>query len=125
MKKNNTSTFEWLNENSRKFLSRGYLDEGVTPEKRIRFIAEHAEKLLKKKGFADKFYGYMAKGYYSLSTPVWANFGLKKGLPISCFSSHLSDNMADILFTHAEVGMFSKFGGGTAGYFGALRARGT
>jgi ribonucleoside-diphosphate reductase alpha chain len=120
-----TPPIEWLNENSRKFLSRGYLTEGVTPEERIAFIAKTAEKILKKKGFADKFYSYMAKGYYSLSTPVWANFGLKKGLPISCFSSHISDNMADILFTHAEVGMFSKYGGGTAGYFGELRGRGS
>jgi ribonucleoside-diphosphate reductase alpha chain len=119
-----TAQFNWLNENSRKFLSRGYLSEGVTPEERIRTIAETAEKLLKKKGFADKFYNYMGKGYYSLSTPVWANFGTKKGLPISCFASHISDNMADILFTHAEVGMFSKYGGGTAGYFGDLRPRG-
>ncbi len=124
MNKTSAPTIEWLNENSRKFLSRGYLSEGVTAEERIRTIAENAEKILKKKGFADKFYGYMAKGYYSLSTPVWANFGTNKGLPISCFASHISDNMADILFTHAEVGMFSKYGGGTAGYFGDLRGRG-
>jgi ribonucleoside-diphosphate reductase alpha chain len=32
--------------------------------------------------------------------------------------------MGQILFTQAEVGMMSKFGGGTAGYFGALRGRG-
>lgn len=125
MKQQTQPTITWLNENSRKFLSRGYLTEGVTPEERIRFIAETAEKILKKKGFADKFYGYMAKGYYSLSTPIWANFGLKKGLPISCFASHISDNMSEILYTHAEIGMFSKYGGGTAGYFGDLRARGT
>lgn len=99
--------------------------EGTTPEQRIRFIADNAEKILQKKGFADKFYSYMAEGYYSLSTPIWANFGLEKGLPISCFASHIGDTMADILYTHAEVGMFSKYGGGTAGYFGALRGRGT
>ncbi len=125
MKQKTAPKITWLNENSRTFLNRGYLTEGVTPEKRIRYIAETAEKILKKKGFADKFYGYMAKGYYSLSTPVWANFGLQKGLPISCFASHISDNMADILYTHAEIGMFSKYGGGTAGYFGDLRGRGT
>lgn len=122
---NNLPTIEWLNENSRLFLSRGYLTEGMTAEERIKFIAENAERILKKPGFAEKFYGYMAKGYYSLSTPIWANFGLKKGFPISCFASHISDNMADILYTHSEIGMFSKYGGGTAGYFGELRPRGT
>lgn len=115
---------KWLNENSRIFLSRGYLAEGVTPEQRIRSIADHAERILGIEGFADKFYGYMEKGYYSLSSPVWANFGTDKGLPISCFGSWLPDNMGGILYTQAEVGMMSKFGGGTSGYFGELRHRG-
>lgn len=116
---------KWLNEQSRKFLARGYLSEGQTAEDRIRFIAERAEHILKKPGFANKFYDYMSKGYFSLASPIWSNFGLKKGLPISCFSSYIDDTMADIMFTQAEVGMMSKFGGGTAGYFGKLRPRGT
>lgn len=115
---------KWLNENSRNFLSRGYLTEGITPEQRIRVIAETAESILEIEGFADKFYGYMEKGYYSLSSPVWANFGINKGLPISCFGSYLPDNMGGILYTQSEVGMMSKFGGGTSGYFGDLRHRG-
>lgn len=115
---------EWLNENSRKFLENGYLPEGQTAEEKIRFIADKAEEILGKPGFADKFYGYMSEGFYSLSSPVWANFGLDKGLPISCFSSYIGDNMGQILHSAAEVGMMSKFGGGTSGYFGALRERG-
>lgn len=115
---------QWLNENSRKFLAKGYLKEGQSAEERIRFIADKAQEILGMDGFADKFYGYMSKGYYSLSTPVWSNFGLQKGLPISCFGSYLGDDMGQILYTQAEVGMMSKFGGGTSGYFGALRPRG-
>ena len=115
---------KWLNEHSRQFLSRGYLTEGVTPEARVRFIADTAEEILGIDGFADKFYGYMDKGYYSMSSPIWSNFGIDKGLPISCFGSHLQDNMGGILYTQAEVGMMSKFGGGTSGYFGDLRHRG-
>lgn len=115
---------KWLNEHSRNFLSRGYLTEGVTPEERVRFIADKAEEILEIEGFADKFYGYMEKGYYSMSSPIWSNFGISKGLPISCFGSHLTDNMGGILYTQAEVGMMSKFGGGTSGYFGDLRPRG-
>ncbi|MCI5051224.1 MAG: ribonucleoside-diphosphate reductase subunit alpha [Candidatus Pacebacteria bacterium] len=114
----------WLNENSRTFLERGYLLPGVSAEDRIREIAETAEKILEKPGFADKFYDYMSKGYYSLSSPVWANFGHERGLPISCFGSYLADDMGSILSTQAEVGMMSKMGGGCSGYFGALRHRG-
>ena len=114
----------WLNENSRKFLAKDYINDGSTAEERIRFIANHAEKILGIDGFSDKFYGYMEKGYYSLATPVWVNFGFAKGLPISCFGSYVGDTMGDILYTTAEVGMMSKKGGGTSAYFGDLRPRG-
>src|SRR5690625_4808587 len=115
---------KWLNEHSRAFLEGGYLTEGVTPEQRVKIIADTAEEILEIDGFSDKFYGYMEKGYYSLSSPVWSNFGTDKGLPISCFGSNIDDNMGNILFSQAEVGMMSKFGGGTSGYFGNLRHRG-
>ena len=115
---------KWLNEYSRKFLAGGYIKDG-TPEQRIRDIAEHAERLLKIDGFADKFYGYMSEGFYSLATPVWTNFGTERGLPISCFGSYIGDSMGEIMYTLAEVGMMSKFGGGTSGYFGDVRHRGS
>ena len=114
----------WLNENSKNFLSKGYLTKGVTPEQRIKVISQRAEEILNIKGFADKFYSYMEKGFYSLSSPIWANFGIKKGLPISCFGSYISDNMSSILYTLSEAGMMSKYGGGTSGFFGELRHRG-
>jgi ribonucleoside-diphosphate reductase alpha chain len=116
--------FYWLNEDSRTFLSRGYLSKGETPEQRIRDIAETAEKYLGIQGFADKFYDYMSRGYYSLASPVWANYGKKRGLPVSCFGSFIDDNMESILYGVAENGMLMKNGGGTSGYFGAVRHRG-
>lgn len=116
--------FYWLNKQSRLFLERGYLSEGVSPETRYREISNTAEKILKIKGFSDKFYSYLARGFYSLSTPVITNYGNERGLPVSCFSSYLSDKMSSILYKTAEVGMMSKLGGGTSGYFGDLRPRG-
>ncbi|HEY0979873.1 MAG TPA: ribonucleoside-diphosphate reductase subunit alpha [Candidatus Paceibacterota bacterium] len=114
----------WLNENSRKFLSKGYLVGNITAEERIREIAEIAEKYLQKPGFADKFYDYMSRGFYSLASPIWSNYGQTRGLPISCFGSYVGDDMSRILYTHAEVGMMTKNGGGTSVYLGALRPRG-
>ena len=116
--------FYWLNEDSRTFLERGYLNEGETPESRIRDIADKAEEILGEEGFADKFYDYMGKGFYSLSSPVWSNFGKDRGLSISCFGSFIQDNVPSILDTATEVGTMSKFGGGTSGYFGEIRPRG-
>jgi len=121
---NHSEDFYWLNDDSREFLRNGYLLDGVTAEERVRQIAENAEDILGEDGFADKFYEYMSRGYYSLASPVWSNFGLKRGLPISCFGSHIEDSMESILFTHAEVGQMTKLGGGTSGYFGDLRPRG-
>jgi ribonucleoside-diphosphate reductase alpha chain len=121
---NNRQPFDWINEESITFLQRGYLSGGEEPLERIRTIADHAEKLLGIEGFADKLYDYMGKGWYSLSSPVWANFGKKRGLPVSCFGSNIADNIESILFTQAEVGEMSKMGGGTSGYFGNIRGRG-
>ncbi len=117
--------FYWLNEDSRAFLDEGYLIEGVTAEERVREIADRAEEILDDDGFADKFYDYMNRGFYSLASPVWANFGLDRGLPISCFGSYMEDNMESILYTQAEVGEMTKLGGGTSGYFGEIRPRGS
>ena len=116
--------FEWLNENSRKFLAAGYIGEGLCAEERIANIAKRAEGILQMPGFAEKFYYYMSEGYYSLASPVWSNFGKERGLPISCFGSHIDDDIGNILYTQSEVGMMSKLGGGTSGYFGKIRPRG-
>jgi ribonucleoside-diphosphate reductase alpha chain len=116
--------YHWLNSHSRLFLERGYLEEGVTPEKRIKQIADNAEKILGIKGFSEKFENYMKLGFYSLATPIWTNFGNKRGLPVSCFGSLVKDQMEAILDKASEVGMMSKLGGGTSGYFGDLRERG-
>ncbi|EEV89373.1 Ribonucleoside-diphosphate reductase subunit alpha [Cardiobacterium hominis] len=117
--------FAWLTEDSRLFLQRGYLLDGTTPEARIRAIAEHAGNILQDDTFAERFHHYMARGYYSLSSPIWSNFGLSRGLPISCFGSYIGDSIYDIMRTTAEVGMMSKIGGGTSAYFGAIRPRGS
>jgi len=116
--------FYWLNDESRTFLRNGYLLEGVSPEERLRQIADNAEEILEIDGFADKFYEYVSHGYYSLASPVWSNFGLDRGLPISCFGSYIEDSIESIVDTHAEVAMMTKHGGGTSGYFGELRPRG-
>ena len=118
------NSFNWLTDHSRNFLAAGYIPEGTTPEGRIREIAERAEEILQIEGFADKFYKYMEQGFFSLSSPVWSNFGKKRGLPISCFGSNIADDMGNILYSQSEVGMMSKLGGGTSGYFGHIRSRG-
>jgi ribonucleoside-diphosphate reductase alpha chain len=119
------SKYYWLNEESRKYLSRGYLEEGQSAEDRIWEIAKEAEKNLGIDGFAEKFEDYLSRGWYSLSSPIWSNFSKSRGLPISCFGSYIGDSMENILGKAAEVGMMTKAGGGTSAFFGDLRGRGS
>jgi ribonucleoside-diphosphate reductase alpha chain len=118
------SNIYWLNKDSRKFLQRGYLLEDETAEQRIGDIAKTAEKILGQKGFAKKFEDYMHRGFYSLASPIWSNFGRKRGLPISCFGSFVPDTMEGIMEKVSEVAVMTKHGGGTSAYFGGLRNRG-
>jgi ribonucleoside-diphosphate reductase alpha chain len=114
--------YYWLNEESRTFLQRGYISE--SPEQRIKDMAIAAEKYLGIKGFAEKFEDYSMRGFYSFSTPVWINFAKNKGLPISCYGSNIDDSMDSILNAAREIGMMSKYGGGTSAYLGNIRHRG-
>ncbi len=115
----------WLTELSQKFLERDYLKKGQTVDERVTEICLNAEKILDKEGFAEKFKENIKKGWYSLSTPVWTNFGSERGLPISCFGSCIDDSMESILSGGAEVGVMTQKGGGTSGFFGELRPRGS
>jgi ribonucleoside-diphosphate reductase alpha chain len=117
--------YDWLNEDSKKFLERGYLKKGQTPLERFKEIADTAEAILKIKGFSDKFLDFLSRGYYSIATPILMNFGNERGLGISCFNSHIEDSIEDFLIKQAEVGMMTKMGGGTSGYFGNVRPRGS
>lgn len=119
-----TSKMKWLNEGSLKFLQKGYLPEGKDVDSRVLDICNRAEEILGLEGFSDRFLGYVQEGWVSFSTPVWANFGAR-GLPISCYNSHMEDNMQSILYTNAEVGMMTKQGGGTSIYLNKIRSRGS
>jgi ribonucleoside-diphosphate reductase alpha chain len=118
-------SFDWLNKDARTFLSRGYLPKGQSAEDRIREIGDKAEELLDIDGYSDKFYDYMGRGFYSLSSPVWSNFGNNRGLPISCNGVYIGDEISQVLGKSAEVGMQTKHGAGTSGYFGDIRPRGS
>lgn len=76
--------YAWLNDASQQFLDRDYLRRGQSVEDRVSEICERAEAILGKPGWGAKFHDYFARGFYSLSTPIWSNFGTDRGLPISC-----------------------------------------
>lgn len=115
----------WLNEESEQILNRGYLLKGETPQKAIERIATAAAQRLYKPELAEAFIEMIEKGWMSLSSPIWANMGTERGLPISCFNVYVPDNIESITHKLGEVIMQTKIGGGTSGYFGELRERGS
>jgi len=115
----------WLNEESEQILNRGYLLKGETTQKAIERIATAAAKRLYKPELSDAFIEMIEKGWMSLSSPIWANMGTERGLPISCFNVYVPDHIEGITHKLGEVIMQTKIGGGTSGYFGELRERGS
>ena len=115
----------WFNEESEQMLNRGYLLNGETLEGAIDRITSAAARRLYKPELKDAFKEMIVKGWISFSSPVWANMGTQRGLPISCFNVHVPDSIEGITHKMGEVIMQTKIGGGTSGYFGELRHRGT
>lgn len=117
--------FWWVTEETRTFMSRGYLLEGETVEQRVRDIADAAADILGNKEIGEKIYEYIARGYYSLASPIWSNFGRKRGLSISCNNSYIPDSVEGIFDKVAEIAVMTKHGAGTSAALSDIRGRGT
>lgn len=120
-----SSDIWWYSLESETILNSGYLLKGETVEGAIDRVSTAAANKLKKEGFKEAFKEMITRGWMSLSSPIWANMGTQRGLPISCFNVHVPDRIEGITQKLGEVIMQTKIGGGTSGYFGSLRARGS
>lgn len=115
----------WVNDESLAILNRGYLLNGETVEGAVDRITTAAAKRLDNMELQPVFKEMIERGWMSLSSPIWANLGTQRGLPISCFGCYIPDSVGDITHKLGEVIMQTKVGGGTSGYFGELRGRGS
>ena len=123
--KENRERYWWKNSESEQILNRGYLLQGESVEGAIDRVCTAAAKNLFRPELKDAFKEMIERGWMSLSSPIWANMGTERGLPISCFNVHVPDRIEDITHKLGEVIMQTKIGGGTSGYFGAMRERGS
>lgn len=112
---------EWMTTNGLKTLVGGYLLPGETPKDMYRRVSNAAAKRLNRADLEARFFHIMWNGFLGLSTPVAANMGAERGLPISCFSSYVDDTVYSIFDTIKEVACMSAKGGGTSMYWGAVR----
>ncbi len=108
----------WLTAESKQMLERGYLLPNQTVDEKLNSICKYAASFYKdEEGLKEKFLELFERGWCSLSSPIWANFGEDRGLPISCFNTYIPDSMDGIYGSLHEIAMETKLGGGTSGYF--------
>jgi ribonucleoside-diphosphate reductase alpha chain len=92
-------------------------------------IAKTAAKHLKgtkfEKEAETQFFNLFWNGWLSPSTPVLANMGTTRGLPVSCSGSTVEDSIHGFYSNRHETAMLTKYGFGTSSYLGNIRPRGT
>lgn len=115
---------EWMTDEGLKTLQSGYLLEGETPLDMYTRVASAAAGRLNRPELVSPFFDIIWKGWLCLATPVAANMGTERGLPISCYSSRFGDSVDSIFQKQHELAMLSKNGGGAGVYFGHIRGRG-
>jgi len=72
-----------------------------------------------------KFFDLLWNGWLSPSTPVLANMGTNRGLPVSCSGGYIHDSINGFYSTRHETAMLTKNGFGTSAYLGDIRPRGS
>jgi ribonucleoside-diphosphate reductase alpha chain len=108
-----------------KTISKGYLLPGETPRDAYWRAANAAAKRLYKPELAEKFFEYIWNNWLGLATPVLANMGTDRGLPISCFGIDVADSIHDIGSKNLEMMMLAKHGGGVGIGVNMLRPSGS
>ena len=116
----------WYTTNSLIMFEQKYLYEAENFKEQITRIASVLSKHTNdKKKWKNKFFEMMWKGWLSPSTPVLANCGTDRGLPVSCSGGYTEDSVEGFFDSYKEIAMLSKYGFGTSSYLSDIRPRGT
>ena len=106
-----------------------YETEGKSVKGQFERIAKTAAKHLKGTKYEtqaeDKFFELLWKGWLSPSTPVLANMGTNRGMPVSCSGTVVEDSVDGFYSNLREVALLTKYGFGTASDLSHVRPRGS
>jgi ribonucleoside-diphosphate reductase alpha chain len=116
---------EWMTDEALHTLSDGYLLPGETPRSMMQRLASTAAKINQDPSLEEDLFTCLWNGAIGPASPVASNFGTSRGLPISCYSVHLSDSVSSIYSHLKEVAQLSKNGGGVGVYLGDVRPSGS
>lgn len=73
---------------------------------------------------AQRLYNYASNQWFMFATPLLANGGTTRGLPISCFLNHVDDSVRGLAENFVENAFLSTNGGGIGTYWGEVRSVG-
>mgnify|MGYP003675087873 FL=1 len=109
----------------KKTITGGYLLYDETPREAYLRVAKTIARRLYKPELADKFFQYIWDGWLCLASPVLANTGTDRGLPISCFGIDVADSIHDIGKKNLEMMLLAKHGGGVGIGINMIRPAGS
>ena len=117
----------WANtEEYVKTITNGYLINNETPKEAYNRVCRAVtNRLNQTKAFEDKLFSYIWNNWLCLATPVLANTGTDRGLPISCFGVDVGDSIQDIGMKNLEMMLLAKHGGGVGIGMNMLRPAGS
>ena len=116
---------KWFTESGLKIANSGKLLPGESISDAWMRISTTANKHIKIAGFDSDLYEAFYNGYIGAATPVLANMGAGRGLPISCFALHVDDSLDSIGSHIKELIKLTQMGGGVGCYWGDIRASGS
>ena len=108
-----------------KTISKGYLIGNETPRDAYMRVATAAANRLKAPNLKAKFFELMWNNWLGLATPVLANMGTDRGLPISCFGIDVGDSIQEIGTKNLEMMLLAKHGGGVGVGMNMIRPAGS
>ena len=116
---------EWMSGEALETLNKGYLQTGETPRDMFHRLSNAAARYLNRPDLEAEFFEVFWNGWLGPASPVAANFGTSRALPISCYSVHVSDSISSIYSHLKEAAALSKNGGGVGIYLGDVRPAGS
>lgn len=120
---------EWYSTAGLQMFEEKYQYQVSSLKEQFERIANTAAKHLRKVGIEDEarsnFFALLWKGWLSPSTPVLANMGTDRGLPVSCSGGYIRDSIDGFYSARKETAILTKYGFGTSAYLGDIRPRGS
>jgi ribonucleoside-diphosphate reductase alpha chain len=125
---------EWYTTGGWQMFKEKYLYDATCVREQFERIARTAAKHLRGLTFEgrpadevgyERFFEMLWEGWLSPATPVLANMGTTRGMPVSCSGGVVEDSIDGFYSARHETACLTKNGFGTSAYLGGIRPRGS